>query len=219
VMRSARLGLCFIVISLTVSATAFGTPYVESCRRFPYGDRVEQIIRSSWPSAIAPLIIWHGAAGATEIGIGITYEDGSPKLLRLEFDRSLHYSSQVEDLDDSQYLQVLNSVVIRVAHTSIPISEQFGAALEEFLESFEAASDDESGGVVVVSTGGGTELVLEDGRCLQLMPASQPTESQAMQAIVLSSFLRREMREWRPNRAEQFEAEATALIREASLVR
>ena len=215
VMRCTWLQLVSIpFISLLLSAEAFATPYVELCRRTPYDDRVEQIMRSSWPSAIAPLIIYHGAAGSTETGIGITFDEGGYRLLRLEFDRSLHYSSQVENLSEQEYLQFLNAIVIRVAHTSIPISEQFAMVLEEFLEGFEAASGDEEGGVLVVSTGGSTELVLKDGRCLRLMPASLPTESRAMQAILLSSFLRREMGNWRPYRGEQFEAEATALIRE-----
>jgi hypothetical protein len=215
----------FFVLSLAIASAAVATPYVEPCNRWPYRDRVEQIMRDSWSDAITPLIISYGSALSTESGIGVARGEDGYRLLRLVFDRSLHYSvegelPEVDVVDEPGYLRILNAVSIRVAHTSIPISESLATALTEMLESFEAASGDEERGVLIVSTGGGRELVLSDGRCLSLMPRTSPAaEGRVSRLGALTSYLWREMSTWLPNRHEEFESEVLALIEQVDALR
>ena len=223
VIRAAGKAAIF-ALSLAIASAAVATPYVEPCNRWAYQDRVEQIMRDSWTGAITPLIISYGSALTTESGIGVSRGEDGYKLLRLQFDRSLHYSVEGQllevDVDELGYVRILNAVSIRVAHASIPISESLATALSEMLEGFEAASGEEERGVVTVSIGGGTELVLSNGRCLSLMPWSSPAaESRISRLGALTDFLWRELSTWQPLRHEEFESQVLALIQQVDALR
>jgi len=210
--------LLVAALVMAVTPNAFGTPYVEECRRpDEYAERTHQLIDEVRDSPFELLIVMYSHIGKPqEIAIGLVRESEGAHLVRLEFQPSLFYSSYRQISPREQVLDFANTKP-RIDKLSVPISSQMAQALAGTLKSITAqATPREPDRVVlddgeildVVSSDGFTQdLTLSDGRCVEI---NDPLpESSAKQLIALNRYLARELLSWKSETRADFEAQVT----------
>lgn len=209
-----------------LSTRAFCAPHLEPCNRpDDYHERVESLLRDAWPEELQLLVVIY--LPLTERGIGVTSGADGFDLVRLEFDKSLWYSSwrtvdpeidaeavsnaEIVETEvfrgDGQRLQTrildFSATRVRVAKASVPISDELGRALlDTFRRSVEAARPPDPNQEIIVD-GYRFEILLAGHACAQL--DNPPPESEARRLDELARLVDVELRSWQPSEAEEFE--------------
>ncbi len=212
---------------------AVAASHLEPCNRLAnYEERVERIMRDAWPEEMELLAIMY--VPLTERGIGIRRHEHDFDLIRLEFDKSFWYSSWRRVDANGNEAASLNTAAIatdvyradgrplgaevldfsgtqvRVAKSSIPISNDLGVALvEAFEHSADAARVETDNGEVVVD-GYAFEILLTKRPCVELR--NPPPASEAGRIAALVRFLDGRLRSWQPWERDEFEAEVQRVI-------
>jgi hypothetical protein len=207
-MSSKFLGLALALIS----NRALCAPHLVPCNRLDgYEERVEQLLRHAWPEKLQVLVVIY--LPLNERGVGISRSQDGFNLVRLEFDKSLYYSSLGTD-GRAQETDVLHfsRTQVRVSKLSIPISDQLGdALLSLFQSSADAAKPEERGeNDEIILDGSKFEVLLAKRPCFQL--EDPPAGSALYQIDRLVRFLDQESPLWRPNEQEEFEKNVTEMI-------
>ncbi len=207
-MNSKVLGLALALLS----NRAFCAPHLVPCNRLDgYEQRVERLLRGAWPEKLQALVVIY--LPLNERGIGVTRNKDGFNLVRLEFDKSLYYSSlETDGREVENDVLDFSRTHVRVFKMSVPISDQLGNALLSLLQrSADAAKPeerDENDEIVV--DGYKFEVLLPKRSCVQL--ENPPPGSALYQIDRLVRFLDQESPLWRPDEREEFEKNVTEMI-------
>jgi hypothetical protein len=225
-----RRGAIAGVAAAVACGSALAAPHLEPCRRTPgYEDAVERIMRAAWPQALDLLTIMY--VPLTERGIGLVRTADGFDLVRLELDESFWYSSW-RDVppggDTTNAVAVATDVFradggplgaqvldfsktrVRVAKSSVPISEELGVALLDALDRRAAAARVPDPTDQIVLDGYSFELLLSNRPCVEL--SNPPAESDAFAIAQLIRLLDTRVPAWRPFERQAFEADVLAAI-------
>jgi hypothetical protein len=232
--RTAKLTRVMLATALSVlCGHALGAPHLEPCNRLGngYEERVERLLRDTWPEEMEVLAIMY--VPLTERGIGLARDERGFNLIRLEFDKSFWYSSwrRVEAGDvaalsnaDAIATEVYRQdgaplgaeildfarTQVRVAKASIPIGDELGTALIGAFDRGANAARIEDDAGFIVTDGYKFEILLAKRPCVELR--NPPPGSDASEIADLVRVLDSRLTSWRSSEPDIFETEVRRVI-------
>jgi len=203
--------ICLAAALTIIWSHAASAPHLEPCDRLmdDYYRRVERLMRDAWPEGMQLLVIMY--IPPAERGLGLTPDKDGFKLVRLELDPSLWYSSwrDVKGSVPKRQVQDFSGTRARIAKLSFPISDRLAVALlDAFERSAATAKPDVSDDII--ADGYTYEILLPERSCVRLR--DPPPASDAGAIADLLRFLEQAALSWQPRKREAFEAEVEERI-------